>query len=865
MKKKQFMSKLAALTMAAAMGLTAVPTTVFAQTVAVEQSDAAVTVAMLTLKQGDTKIDTNATDASQKALYDALAASAGKTDSGEIGALNNGNASTWTADLIKAAVEGAAPTGQTITVTNVTGATVNSASATVTFDYSDSKTYTLTIDIVSTKDLTELSETSATTAGQDLADAIDDYFSNEDNAFKTYAGQTLNSATVLNAYKNQANVGTTGIGKAVAAATSLSGVTPTISAFSVNGEDFTATLTWTTATVVYNYSFSGTVSSSSESTGAIVDAAVATLQAEPIADKGTAAAEVTYIEGLLNKALDDDDITVTLAQTTNNGNAVYTAAKHGTNGSITVFVDKATNPNAAVTFTLKESSTAKLDEADKKLASYASGATTIQGTTTSSASTGIFGTAGDSVYLTDADGKLVLGDDGTAASDGKLYTIASTSKLSRSIQARNATAPTTADAVKDAVQNAVETAVADYADDGVTYTTEVVSNKYDALSAKPTNTSDSGWRKPSTDATVDNEGWYLVKVTASVANDWYRSDAKSSDSDYAAAKDATSKNVYYVLVKTGTLGETKSTGVTLADGSYVYKADTKFDTADASNNAFTVSIKPTLTPADANSKVEWAITKATPADSTKKIAKDSDYKIDATTYGTDAAKLVVKEPGTYVIKATTKNVSATATITVKDTFADAPSTAYFYTAVKDAYAGGVTNGVSATSFGAGQNVTRAQFVTFLYNYAKAVDPSVEIKDADVKQVFSDVPTTAYYAKAVQWAYENKITSGTGDGKFSPNAEISRAQAVTFIYNAKNKPDTGATGSSVEKTIHFTDVRKGSYYEAAVTWGVNNDVVYGLSTTSFGPDNTATRAQAITFIARAYGSDTDKVFSNPTKY
>jgi hypothetical protein len=865
MKKKQFMSKLAALTMAAAMGLTVAPSTVFAQTVAVEQSEAAVTEAMLTLKQGDTKIDTNTTDAGQKALYDALAASAKSKEDKKIGALDNADATKWTEALIKKAVEGAAPNGQTITVTNVTGATVNSAGATVTFDYSDSKTYTLTIDIVSTKDLTELSETSATTAGQDLADAIDDYFSNEDNAFKTYAGQTLNSATVLNAYKNQANDENTGIGKAVTAATSLADVTPTISAFSVNGEDFTATLTWTTATVVYNYSFSGTVSSSSKSTGAIVDAAVTALQANPIADKGTAVADVTYIQALLNEALKDDGITVALSQTTNNSHPVYTAAKHGTNGTITVFVDKATNPNAAVTFTLKESSTAKLDEADKKLASYASGATTIQGTTTSSASTGILGTAGNQVYLTDADDNLILNDAGSAASDGKIYTIASTSKLSRSIQARNATVPATADAVKDAVQSAVETAVADYAGDGVTYTTEVVANKYDALSDAPTDTTDEGWKKTSSDATVDATGWYLVKVTASVANDWYRSDAKSTDSDYATAKDATSKNVYYVLVQTGTLGETKSTGVTLADSSYVYKADTKFNADDSSNNAFTVSIKPTLMPADANSKVEWEITKATPADSTKKIAKDSDYKIDATTYGTDAAKLVVKEPGTYVIKATTKNVSATATITVKDTFADAPSTAYFYTAVKDAYAGGVTNGVSATSFGAGQNVTRAQFVTFLYNYAKAVDPSVEIKDADVKQVFSDVPTTAYYAKAVQWAYENKITSGTGDGKFSPNAEISRAQAVTFIYNAKNKPDTGATGSSVEKTIQFTDVKKGSYYEAAVTWGVNNDVVYGLSTTSFGPDNTATRAQAITFIARAYGSDTDKVFSNPTKY
>ena len=157
------------------------------------------------------------------------------------------------------------------------------------------------------------------------------------------------------------------------------------------------------------------------------------------------------------------------------------------------------------------------------------------------------------------------------------------------------------------------------------------------------------------------------------------------------------------------------------------------------------------------------------------------------------------------------------------------------------------------------------FVTLLYNYAVKADSSVAIDDDDVKEVFSDVATSKYYAKAIQWASENGIADGVGNGKFAPDADVTRAQAITFIYRALGKPQTGATGEEGENTTQFTDVTSGAYYLPAVTWGVNKGVVSGLSTTTFGPDQDATRAQAITFIARTYGSSTDVVFTHPKEY
>ena len=846
-------NKFLAAALAASMVFSTVPATalsVFADSVSVEASDAKITAAMLTLKQGSTTIadsTTTPTDAAQLALWNALKSSTDLKD------LDN---TSWTNDTVKAAVEKLNISNYTITNVTVTGAAANSASATVAFDYSDNKSYTLEISVVTTADLTTYASAVGKTEGQDLADAIDDYYSS--NEFKTYAGETLNSATVLNAYKNASSSSTNKTEKALAekktAAADLASVTPTISNFSVSGDDFTATLSWKTSTVIYTYTFTGTVAASTDSKTAVVDAAVKALQATEIPDADALETSPdgtktkAYIQSALATALKDNGIApaVSIVQDHSSKN-LYTAAKHGTTGSLTVFISDSSYAASPITFTLKESSAQKLAEAKNELIK-----------------TSNLGTAGVDV--------VVAKDDGATdwnTTDGKLYTIASTKKFSRDLQARTATSAVDADTVKSAVEKLVSDAVATFGDDGVTYSTELVDKKYKVGAGSATD--------PVTLATINNEGSYLVKVTASIANDFY---VKGSAD--AATKDKTSKNVYYVLVKTNTLKEVETTGITLSDQTVALNKTKDFadPTKETGTDAMIIDITPTLTPEGANGEITWTVESAVKPDGKTKLTQNTDYKIVADadghvagvqTLGSTALKLVVKQAGTYKIKATYDDIEATATITVTKSFDDVKASAYYADPVAWGYANEIVNGKGNNTFGVGQNVTRAEFVTFLYRIAVAQDAKVAIADDDVKvnDTFSDVGNTAYYAKAVQWAAANNITVGKGDKKFDPNGIVTRAEAVTFIYRAKGQPDTGAVGSRDDSTAQFTDVADNAYYRAAVTWGVNtanmggtslvgdawtdtaSHVVSGTSTTTFNPTGATTREQAISFIARAF--------------
>ena len=109
-------------------------------------------------------------------------------------------------------------------------------------------------------------------------------------------------------------------------------------------------------------------------------------------------------------------------------------------------------------------------------------------------------------------------------------------------------------------------------------------------------------------------------------------------------------------------------------------------------------------------------------------------------------------------------------------FADVAEDAYYYDAVAWALDEGITGGTSATTFSPNASCTRAQTVTFLWRAAGSPEPKA-------MSSFADVSTDAYYAKAVVWAVENGITTGTGDGKFSPDATCTRAQIVTMLYRA----------------------------------------------------------------------------------
>ena len=167
-------------------------------------------------------------------------------------------------------------------------------------------------------------------------------------------------------------------------------------------------------------------------------------------------------------------------------------------------------------------------------------------------------------------------------------------------------------------------------------------------------------------------------------------------------------------------------------------------------------------------------------------------------------------------------------------FTDVYESDYYYDAVLWAVANGVTNGTSATTFGPNVTVTRAQMVTFLWR-------AYGSPEATGANPFTDVSTSDYYYDAVLWAVANGVTNGTSATTFSPDAPVTRAQAVTFQWRAAGSPVV--SGSS------FGDVSADAYYADAVTWAVANGITNGTGGNTFSPDLVVSRAQAVTFLYR----------------
>ena len=170
-------------------------------------------------------------------------------------------------------------------------------------------------------------------------------------------------------------------------------------------------------------------------------------------------------------------------------------------------------------------------------------------------------------------------------------------------------------------------------------------------------------------------------------------------------------------------------------------------------------------------------------------------------------------------------------------FTDIAEGAYYADAVAWAIQNKVTSGVSATTFAPNASCTRGQMVTFLWKAAGSPEPK------SLTTAFTDVKSGAYYEKAVAWAVENKVTTGTSATTFSPDATVTRGQSVTFLWKANNSP-------AAEGTSAFTDVAAGVYYAPAVAWAVEKGVTSGMSATTFAPNSNCTRAQIVTFLYRA---------------
>ena len=225
------------------------------------------------------------------------------------------------------------------------------------------------------------------------------------------------------------------------------------------------------------------------------------------------------------------------------------------------------------------------------------------------------------------------------------------------------------------------------------------------------------------------------------------------------------------------------------------------------------------------------------------VKPDSGYQLETlavTDHRGNALKLTDQGNGTYTFTMPSGQVDVKATFTQAadetSPFDDVSKDDYYYDAVKWAADSGITGGVGGSLFGSDQSCTRAQIITFLWRAAGSPEPKGA---ADM----TDVPQDAYYAKAVAWAMENGITSGTGADRFSPHAACTRAQGMTFLFRSSKASASG--------TPAFHDVAADAYYAQAVKWAADNGITSGIGGGLFDPDNGCTRAQIVTFLWKLY--------------
>ena len=190
----------------------------------------------------------------------------------------------------------------------------------------------------------------------------------------------------------------------------------------------------------------------------------------------------------------------------------------------------------------------------------------------------------------------------------------------------------------------------------------------------------------------------------------------------------------------------------------------------------------------------------------------------------------------------TRQLTGTVAIKIGQTmnFIDVKTTDYFYNSVKWAVGKNITNGTSSTTFSPYKSCTRAEIVTFLWRAAGSPEPTT------TRNSFRDVNAVTHssYYKAILWASQKGITSGTSTTAFSPDQVCTRAQIVTFLYRYAGKPS--GYYSNPFKDVSATN--EASYYNA-ILWASGKGITTGSSPTTFSPYASCNRAEAVTFLYR----------------
>ena len=281
---------------------------------------------------------------------------------------------------------------------------------------------------------------------------------------------------------------------------------------------------------------------------------------------------------------------------------------------------------------------------------------------------------------------------------------------------------------------------------------------------------------------------YTVTKEATLTAVWRytgSSSSSSSSSSYSVSVPAAANGSVSVTPRSASKGTTVTITVKPNDG---YELN-KLTVTDKDGNRLSLSDKGdgkyTFTMPDGKVSVDASFSKIAATINFRDV-KQSDYYYDAVqwavekgiTEGTGAntfspnASCTRAQMVTFLWRA----AGSPAPKSAVNPFKDINANDYYYSAVLWAAENGITSGTGADTFSPTATVTRDQTVTFLYRAAGS--PAVSGGS------FSDVAANAYYAKAVAWASQHNITSGTGNGKFSPNAVCTRAQIVTFLYRAQ---------------------------------------------------------------------------------
>ena len=199
----------------------------------------------------------------------------------------------------------------------------------------------------------------------------------------------------------------------------------------------------------------------------------------------------------------------------------------------------------------------------------------------------------------------------------------------------------------------------------------------------------------------------------------------------------------------------------------------------------------------------------------------------------------MKRKLTALLAAAALCLSLTIPASAAGSFADVSPTrdAWCYTQVMQASEAGLMNSYGSSLFGKNDPITRGQMVQILYNYYG--------EDCGTNSGFSDVPSSAWYAKAVTWASKKGVASGYSNGTFGPDNQLTREQMVTILYNVAGRPATNTSALA-----QFNDRGQVAAYAVnGFSWAVSNKVVSGTSNTTLSPRGTATRAQVAVILIR----------------